>query len=137
MSATWLTDLPLNKLSAVTPLSEKLLLESRCPLAQILWFPSPVFVPDPAKRSALTPGLSMANWVKLPVPSGVLLMVDSFSTYPIVEFVWLTMEVPFTSTVSSTVPTLSDPETVVVRSACTRMSGWLSERKPPFENVTV
>jgi len=54
-----------------TPLMVKLLLVSRCPLAQIAWLPKPAFVPAVFRKSALTPGLKMAAWVKLPVPSGI------------------------------------------------------------------
>src|ERR1700752_3194023 len=45
--ATWLVLLPLNKLLASTPFSRKVLLVSRCPLAQIGWLPSPAFAPVP------------------------------------------------------------------------------------------
>src|SRR5580700_2495267 len=68
--ATWLVLLPLNKLLASTPLSRKLLLVSRCPLAQIGWLPRPLLAPVPPESSALTPGARMASPVKLPVDSG-------------------------------------------------------------------
>ena len=62
--------LPLNRLLASTPLSRKLLLVSRCPLAQIGWFPRPLLAPVPPGSSAFTPGERMASPVKLPVGNG-------------------------------------------------------------------
>src|SRR5260370_28582071 len=70
LEATWLVLLPLNRLFVVKPFNEKLLLVSRWPLAQIDWLPRPAFVLDVFRKSALTPGAWIANWVKLPVPSG-------------------------------------------------------------------
>src|SRR5580700_728123 len=67
---TWLDEAPLNRLFARTPSNVNVLLESLCPFAQMFWFPNPVFVPVSARKSALTPGLRVANCVKLPVPSG-------------------------------------------------------------------
>src|ERR1700674_1596612 len=71
LEVIWLEDLPLKMLLAKIPLTEKLLLVSRCPLAQIAWLPKPAFVPAVFRKSALTPGLRMAAWVKLPVPRGI------------------------------------------------------------------
>src|SRR6202163_1547954 len=68
--ATELVVLPLNRLLASTPLSRKVLLVSRWPLAQIGWMPSPAFAAEPAGSAALTPGERMARPVKLPVGSG-------------------------------------------------------------------
>ena len=72
MSATPLDDLPLKRLLVCTPLTTKLLLVSRWPLAKMFWLPRPALVPEPVRKSALTPGLRRASCVKLPVPSGVL-----------------------------------------------------------------
>src|SRR5580693_5950353 len=69
--ATWLVLLPLNRLLASTPFREKLLLVSRCPLAQIGAFPSPLTDPVPPDSSAFTPGERMATPVKLPVGRGI------------------------------------------------------------------
>jgi hypothetical protein len=69
---TWLVLLPLNRLLASTPFSEKLLLVSRCPLAQIGALPSPLFEPVPPDSSALTPGERIATPVKLPVARGTV-----------------------------------------------------------------
>ena len=54
--ATWLVLLPLNRLLASTPFSRKLLLVSRCPLAQIGWLPRPLFAPVPAGKFRIHPG---------------------------------------------------------------------------------
>src|SRR5260370_20209962 len=80
VDATWLVLLPLNRLFTERPFTEKLLLVSRWPFAQIAWLPSPALVPEVFRKSALTPGARIASCVKLPVPRGVLLMVCSLST---------------------------------------------------------
>src|SRR3984957_14293837 len=67
---TWLVLLPLQRLLASTPFSEKLLLVSRCPLAQMGWLPRPELAPVPPGSSALTPVERIARPVKLPVGSG-------------------------------------------------------------------
>src|SRR5271166_530907 len=56
-SPTVLVDLPLNRLLLSRPFTEKLLLVSRWPFAQIAWLPRPPLLPDPVRKSALMPGL--------------------------------------------------------------------------------
>src|SRR5580704_17968460 len=68
---TALVLLPLKRLLASTPFSEKLLLVSRWPLAQIGRLPRPALAPVPGESSALTPGERMATPVKLPVGRGI------------------------------------------------------------------
>src|SRR5260370_4347273 len=80
LDVTWLVDLPLKMLLVLTPLREKLLLVSRWPLAQMAWLPKPAFVPAVFRRSAFTPGLRIAAWGKLPVPSGISAICLSTST---------------------------------------------------------
>src|ERR1700760_2781580 len=81
---TWLVLLPLKRLLASTPFSEKLLLVSRCPLAQIGALPNPLFDPVPPESSALTPGERIATPVKLPVASGTESICPVSRTYPTV-----------------------------------------------------
>ncbi len=69
--STWLVVLPLNTLSALTPLIERLLLVSRWPFTQMAWLPKPALLPEVLMKSALKPGLKIASCVKLPVPRGV------------------------------------------------------------------
>src|ERR1700730_15469203 len=69
--ATWLVLLPLNRVLPSTPLSRKLLLVSRSPLAQMGALPKPALTPVPPGNSALTPGDRMATPVKLPVGNGM------------------------------------------------------------------
>src|SRR5580700_1365007 len=68
---TSLVLLPLNRLLASTPLSRKVLLVSRWPLAQMGRLPRPLLTPEPLESSALTPGERMAMPVKLPVGRGM------------------------------------------------------------------
>src|SRR5277367_3875441 len=81
---TWLVLLPLNRLVASTPFSEKLLLVSRCPFAQMGALPRPLLAPVPPGSSALTPGERMATPVKLPVGRGIAWIWALSSTYPLV-----------------------------------------------------
>jgi hypothetical protein len=67
---TWLVLLPLNRLLMSTPLSEKPLLVSRWPLAQMGALPRPELAPVPPESSALTPVDCVARPVKLPVGRG-------------------------------------------------------------------
>ena len=73
---TELDDLPLKTLLALMSFKEKLFEVSRWPLAKMLWLPSPPLVPESFRKSALTPGLRIANWVKLPVPRGIACMTE-------------------------------------------------------------
>src|SRR6266568_7456187 len=81
---TWLVLLPLKRLLASTPFSEKLLLVSRCPLAQMGALPRPLLAPVPPGNSAFTPGERMATPVKLPVDNGTASICAVSITYPTV-----------------------------------------------------
>src|SRR5580704_19379361 len=105
--ATWLVLLPLKRLLPSTPLSMKLLLVSRCPLAQIGAFPKPEFAPAPPDNSALTPGVRIATPVKLPVDDGIAFSWLVSSTYPFVVSTELSSGVTFTVTVCPTSPSWS------------------------------
>src|SRR5580698_11128073 len=63
---TSLVLLPLKRLLESTPFSEKLLLVSRWPLAQIGGLPRPAFAPVPGESSALTPAERVAAPSTLP-----------------------------------------------------------------------
>src|SRR5580698_6667985 len=69
--ATELVLLPLKRLLASTPLSWKVLLVSRCPLAQMGLLPRPLLTPVLPASSELTPGERTARPVKLPVGRGM------------------------------------------------------------------
>src|SRR6202166_2852105 len=134
--ATWLVLLPLKRLLASTPLSRKLLLVSRCPLAQMDWFPSLVLPHVPLGSSAFTPGERIARLVKLPVASGTE-EISSFSRmYPLVVS-WESINgVASTVTVEPTAPTFRLAFRVAVRSACTTMEGMTSVSNPSCVKVS-
>ena len=69
--ATELVLFPLKRLLPSTPFSAKLLLVSRCPLAQSGALPKPALAPLTPERYASTPGVRMATPVKLPVAEGI------------------------------------------------------------------
>src|ERR1700692_5125973 len=82
--ATWLVLLPLNKLLASTPFSEKLLLVSLWPLAQMGGLPRPERAPVPPGNSAFSPGDRIAAVRGLPVGSGIDWSCSLSRTYPFV-----------------------------------------------------
>src|SRR4029077_17562925 len=110
-----LVELPLKRLFAFTELKLKLLLVSRWPLATIPWLPNPSLLPDPERKSALTPGARMANWVKLPVPSGTSCASCESREYPFEVSVSLSSGVAVTDTLEDTAPGDNFESTVVVR----------------------
>src|SRR5271168_5332786 len=114
--ATWLVLLPLNRLLASTPFSEKLLLVSLCPFAQMGGLPRPESDPEPPGSSALSPGDRIAAVKGLPVGSGIDSIWVLSSTYPFVVSTAFISGTASTLTTVFTAPTFNCTFSVPVRS---------------------